>query len=247
MAPIDMATLKCLACGHDNKVGDESCTSCSSSLNLKLCSACEAINANSAERCHSCGAQFVAQAEVAAPPEVQVLSADEAVPRAKSLPAAWVRAAERITWRSTRRRAALWSLPLAAAAGLAGYYFYGMPEAIPQEKVLKQAPAMTPSPSAAEAAATSPKAAPTALTQTATTARAAAVAPAPAASVVLPASVPAASPRRPVAVTHTRPAAAAAGVVAEAPAVAVPPQTKPKDESSACAPAVVALGLCRAQ
>ena len=53
-----MATLICLACGHDNNVDDESCSSCSSSLNLKLCSSCEAINDNSAERCHSCNAQF---------------------------------------------------------------------------------------------------------------------------------------------------------------------------------------------
>ena len=44
-----MASLKCLACGHDNKVGDQSCTSCSSSLNLRLCSACEAINARTAK------------------------------------------------------------------------------------------------------------------------------------------------------------------------------------------------------
>src|SRR4051794_38597797 len=62
-----MATLKCLACGHDNNVGDQSCSSCSScssSLNLKLCSACEAINAHDAERCHSCKAEFRIEPEV---------------------------------------------------------------------------------------------------------------------------------------------------------------------------------------
>src|SRR5207237_1573244 len=57
-----MATLKCLACAHDNKVGDQSCAACGSSLDLKLCSACEAVNASSAERCHGCGAAFAPQA-----------------------------------------------------------------------------------------------------------------------------------------------------------------------------------------
>jgi hypothetical protein len=50
-----MPTLKCLACGHDNNVVDERCASCRAPLNLKLCGACEAINAADAERCHGCG------------------------------------------------------------------------------------------------------------------------------------------------------------------------------------------------
>ena len=53
-----MAPLKCLACGHENKPGDEACASCTTSLNVILCTACEAINAASASECHACGAQL---------------------------------------------------------------------------------------------------------------------------------------------------------------------------------------------
>ena len=96
-----MATLKCLACGHDNDVGDESCSSCSSSLNLKLCSACEAINANDAERCHSCNAQFSVAPE-------------------------WL-ATGQARKRSARSTAVLAVLPL--MVGGAAYYFYASSEA----------------------------------------------------------------------------------------------------------------------
>src|ERR1051325_1119197 len=96
-----MATLKCLACGHDNDVGDESCSSCSSSLNLKLCSACEAINANDAERCHSCNAQFSVAPE-------------------------WL-ATGQARKRSARSTAWLPVLPL--MVGGAAYYFYASSEA----------------------------------------------------------------------------------------------------------------------
>jgi hypothetical protein len=50
-----MATLKCLACGQDNNAGEETCTSCSASLDLKLCSACDAIHPAGAGRCPNCG------------------------------------------------------------------------------------------------------------------------------------------------------------------------------------------------
>jgi hypothetical protein len=127
-----MATLKCLACGHDNNVGDESCSSCSSSLNLKLCSACEAINANNAERCHSCNAQFRIEPEVVtfemdAPPGEHV---EEASPPGRALPAVWQIAARQARKRSTRSAAALAVLPL-LVAGLA-YYFY-VPSQAPSE------------------------------------------------------------------------------------------------------------------
>lgn len=69
-----MANLECLACGHGNKVGDESCASCSSPLDLKLCNACDAINASNAHRCHGCAALLGAEAELAASP-ASVLSA----------------------------------------------------------------------------------------------------------------------------------------------------------------------------
>src|SRR5262245_773421 len=124
-----MATLKCLACGHDNNVGDESCSSCSSSLNLKLCSACEAINANSAERCHSCNAQFRSEPEAAPVLEAEFVPpkdfAQEAPLVGRALPAVWRMAAEKAR-RSPKPAAALWLLPL-AAAGIA-YYLYAVSE-----------------------------------------------------------------------------------------------------------------------
>lgn len=49
---------KCIACGHSNTAGESSCQACGSSLDLKLCSSCEAINAIKAEHCHACGAKF---------------------------------------------------------------------------------------------------------------------------------------------------------------------------------------------
>lgn len=64
-----MATLKCLACGQDNRVGEESCTRCFSSLNLRLCSGCEAINDHTADRCHSCGEAFADDVSAPTPAE----------------------------------------------------------------------------------------------------------------------------------------------------------------------------------
>src|SRR5688572_18236864 len=126
-----MASLKCLACGHNNKVGDESCASCSSSLNLRLCSACEAINANNAERCHSCGAQFG--------PE----TTDEALIEEKVLPAAWVAGAKQAVLRGRRITVALWLAPALATAAL-GYYFFGSPQAAPVAMtVVKTGPVTT--------------------------------------------------------------------------------------------------------
>ena len=124
-----MASLKCLACGHDNKVGDESCVSCSSSLNLRLCSACEAINATNAERCHSCGAVFGAAAEP--PPAEEVTEVrPEAAGVEKPLPAAWIAGAARASRGDRRLRAALWILPVLAVRS-AAWYFYGAPQAAP--------------------------------------------------------------------------------------------------------------------
>ena len=137
-----MATLKCLACGHDNKVGDESCVSCSSSLNLRLCSACEAINATSAERCHSCGALFGAAAEP--PPAEEVTEVrSEATRVEKPLPVEWIAGAARASRGDRRMRAALWILPV-LAVGSAAWYFYSAPQAAPVKRPVvevKQAPA----------------------------------------------------------------------------------------------------------
>lgn len=49
---------KCLACGRANSAATDACSSCGSSLDLKLCPACEAINASGAARCHACGKDF---------------------------------------------------------------------------------------------------------------------------------------------------------------------------------------------
>ncbi len=54
----EILTRKCIACGHDNSPGGDSCVSCGSSLDLKLCPACEAINGAGAARCHACGDAF---------------------------------------------------------------------------------------------------------------------------------------------------------------------------------------------
>ena len=125
-----MASLKCLACGHDNKVGDESCASCSSSLNLRLCSACEAINATNAERCHSCGALFGAAAE---PPVEEVTEVRAETRIEKPLPATWIAGAARASRGDRRLRAALWVVPV-LAVGSAAYYFYGAPQAAPAKR-----------------------------------------------------------------------------------------------------------------
>jgi hypothetical protein len=130
-----MATLKCLACGHDNNVGDEWCSSCSSSLNLRLCSACEAINANDAERCHSCNAQFLVEPEVAEPVAVELdlrpgADAGAEPPVYEFLPAPWRMPEEPVRNRRRTFAAALAVLPVLAAG--AAYYLYAGSQAAPQ-------------------------------------------------------------------------------------------------------------------
>src|SRR5688572_22596088 len=102
-----MATLKCLACGQDNKAGEAWCQSCSSSLNLRLCSACEAVNGCNAERCHNCGAGFQQDPARAAAPVREPLLVIEEAPATKSLPAMRRRHAATITASPRRGRAAL--------------------------------------------------------------------------------------------------------------------------------------------
>jgi hypothetical protein len=222
-----VATLKCLACGLDNKVGDESCSSCSSSLNLRLCSACEAINAHDAQRCHSCGAQFSAEAPAAATVVEEI--AQEAPPSEKVLPAAWVLGAEEATRRGRRAAAVLWLLPLAAVASSA-YYFYGTPQAASKPAalnhkiesaatkaaplVLQSAPAPIVTHTRADSVAALVKAAP-----------AATAAVAPAGQIAKSQPISAATNAAPlVPVTHTRAESLAAPAVAPqaAPAVVLP-------------------------
>jgi hypothetical protein len=106
-------------------------------LNLRLCSVCEAINAHSAERCHSCNAEFRAEREVAAPLEAEAVPhrvlAQQLPAVGKALPAVWRMAADRANRRSTKFAAALSLVPL-LGAGLA-YYFYPVFQAAPKSEV----------------------------------------------------------------------------------------------------------------
>ena len=55
---MDMSALHCLACEHENAPGENFCQKCGSTLNLKLCKQCEAINEINAQACHQCGTQL---------------------------------------------------------------------------------------------------------------------------------------------------------------------------------------------
>jgi len=220
-----MATLKCLACGHDNHVGDEWCSSCSSSLNLRLCSACEAINANDAEHCHSCNAEFQIEPEVVtfdmdAPPSREPVEA--AAPAGKALPAVWRLATDHARKRSFRSAAVLAALPLLAAG--AAYYFYDASQAAQAQRVAPKVEAAQQSEPAPD-----PAAAPPARPQTAEVKPAQAPAVSGKISAPRTASAPARStlpsePKRAgAAVTHTR--AAGAGATSGAATAAAPAKT----------------------
>jgi hypothetical protein len=107
--------MNCLACGHDNRAGEESCVSCSASLNLKLCERCDAINAADAERCHNCGAE-------------------------RSLPSAWVISGEPGPVRR-RLRAGLLAVPVLALASFAAYHFSSP---VPEARAVPVTPPSTP-------------------------------------------------------------------------------------------------------
>jgi hypothetical protein len=214
MATIIMATLKCLACGHDNKVGDESCLSCSSSLNLKLCGACEAINANRAERCHSCGAAFNAPEPAAVPVLEDAVAFVELAP-SKSLPAK-IRFVETVLPSRSRARAvALWTPPLVILVAMLAYYLNGRPSVNAQPSAVAQAPAAV---APVRPAAPQASAAPQARTEAARPVAKATQPGARSATVQPRASTEA---KRPAAITHTR-----AGAESAPPAVPAPAPTK---------------------
>lgn len=264
MAAIIMATLKCLACEHDNKVGDESCLSCSSSLNLKLCSACEAINANRAERCHSCGTAFIAPEPAAVPVLEDAVAFVELAP-SKWLPAR-VRLVEAALPRRGRARAVvLWTPPLIIVLAVLAY-LNGQPGVNAQPGALAEAPAAAaPVPPAASqgspappprASAPQPRAStpqPRASTEAKHPAATTHTNPAPGLKVAPEVKTAPAALAAPVApaygrVTHTRPpepgSAPAVAPAAEAPPAMQPQVSGLKDSSHGCAPAVAALGLC---
>ena len=223
-----MATLKCLACGHDNKVGDEWCSSCSSSLNLRLCSACEAINASDAEHCHSCNARFRIEPEVvtfemnAPSPGSAPL---EAAPAERALPAVWRLATEKARRPSSRPAAMLALLPL--LAGGVAYYFYGAspapqaPQPVPVQVAPKVDLVQKSEPSAVPEAAPKEPARPhTVEAKPAPTPVASGRIAAPRTSAAAPARSTFEPKRTTAAVTHTRAASAetsARAVAAEAP------------------------------
>jgi hypothetical protein len=232
-----MASLKCLACGHDNKVGDESCASCSSSLNLRLCSGCEAINATNAERCHSCGALFGAAAEP--PPALEEVTEEraDATRIEKPLPAAWIAGAARASRGDRRLRAALWVVPV-LALGSAAYYFYGAPQAAPAKRPVvevKRAAPLAQEPVVQQVKQVAVEVRP-----------AVAQAKAPHLAESKPAIEAKTSPvvERRGRITHTK---AEPSEVAAAPAAkpAAPAATGTTAETAACPPGVVALGLCK--
>lgn len=241
-----MAALKCLACGQENKVGEESCTACSSSLNLKLCSSCEAVNGHTAERCHNCGAGFGPDRPRAGAVVRDPVLVIEQGPAGKSLPAIQQRNAQASTARTRRgRRAAVfWTLGIALATGGA-YAYYELPGVPVAKGFIASAitPKSTPAPVVAPgpgfirppegpAAEKPPQSPPK-------------TAKAPAATTTPETSSPPPAPRR-AQVTHTKapePGEAAA-VAASAPAVSQAPIKKEMNPSADCPPGVAALGLC---
>lgn len=232
-----MVTLECFACGHENKPGAMSCAVCSTSLNLKLCVACEAVNALGAERCHDCGAPLVEGLQVQeAPVPVQVAERlFKEMPRIRLLPLQQNSNPPVRTGRLT----SLWILSVALAAG-AGYYFASRAQwsvsAPGPTEIASHPEARAEAPSAAEAGGDAPPLA--AKTVSAKPAKPAAAQAAPA-------------PTRAPAVTHTHATSssiATAGTAAPAALVEEPAAAalkKPTNNQPAtCAPAPAALGLC---
>jgi hypothetical protein len=196
-----MAEVKCLACRKMNFAGDRFCAACGSSLDLKLCASCEAINNPVADSCHSCG-KPLATAEAPATPVLEVSEAPFYAPQRfqrervydshPSLVARLNRAAKVTT---------LVVLPL-AAIGLWGWQFYG-------QKLLQTVSPWVKTPAAPVLTKVAPV-------------PAAVVGPLPA--VVVP-EVPKAKPvaaetKRPPKSTQARTATVAAPAVAQKPAVA---------------------------
>ncbi|NLF54769.1 MAG: zinc ribbon domain-containing protein [Thauera phenolivorans] len=62
-----MATTRCTFCQHDNPDDAQFCNACGSSLKLQLCEGCGAINDITAPACHKCGKPFPQVVANAAP------------------------------------------------------------------------------------------------------------------------------------------------------------------------------------
>jgi uncharacterized protein DUF1161/double zinc ribbon protein len=129
-----MSALRCLCCEHDNRVGEKFCEQCGSTLNLKLCEHCEAINESSAQRCYKCDAKFPTESAVdqlrsvqtALGPKPRITTAPSARPRPLSADRAVVSAGKRSAALRVRAFRTVLSALLGAIAGLA-YYIYREP------------------------------------------------------------------------------------------------------------------------
>ena len=66
---------RCLFCEHGNPDGARFCNACGSTLDLKPCDRCEAVNHWSALRCHKCSVSFGAESKSAKNPTPSVVSA----------------------------------------------------------------------------------------------------------------------------------------------------------------------------
>jgi hypothetical protein len=103
--------LECLACGYENKQADKFCAQCASSLHLKLCSVCEAVNANNDASCYKCGAESWAAPQVPLPVEDASIreSQSDRISRVFALSA-------------SRRLASLFAVPIMLLAGTVAFF-----------------------------------------------------------------------------------------------------------------------------
>lgn len=249
-----MAELKCVACHKPNRADDRFCAACGSSLDLKLCPACEAVNNPVADRCHNCGKALGEPPETA---EVETLvTAVEVQPPPFHAPRRWQTYDARPTLARRLGRYTKWSLlvglPIAGAAAWALQHHH-----------LRLPSAGTPAPQAATAAAEKNVAAvagplapalvekvrkPPAVQvrQAGAKSKAATPAAAVAAGKVVPTDIAAPPVAQPGRVTHTRaapafPAESSRAVVGTGAASAAAPAKRPAED---CAPPVAALGMC---
>jgi ribosomal protein L40E len=144
-----MSALECLACKHDNKVGDKFCEACGSSLDLKFCPGCEAINGRTATHCRSCAAELPAEAAAEAPAEAPAEPSFHAPQRWRAIEPEY----------SGGKRLALWTARFfgglsLVALGAFAYHVYG--QWPPTMKAVAAAPTVaapvTPTPAVAIAA-----------------------------------------------------------------------------------------------
>lgn len=223
-----MATTRCTFCQHDNPDDAQFCNACGSSLKLQLCEGCGAINDITAPACHKCGKPFPQVVANAAP---GTNGDPEQVPAGET-PAALPpgRSAPQVDVRTTLIGLVVLAL-LAALAYLA----------------LRPADEPAPPPAAAGTVAPAAPAAPAAVSSV-PDARETAPEP-PVEPVVEPVVEPPPQPALDRADEAVAGEAAAAQEEASAPPAdpalnAVVPTAPPPKSTTACEPALDALGLC---